>query len=94
MNQFVAIWNLGLGESSVFNLALAKTHCGVVLDDLQARKCAKVLNLPLIGSLGLIVKAKKEGLVTHIQPCFDKLISAGLYVDKNLIQHILSAIKF
>lgn len=89
IDPIVASWNLGSGESDVITLALQKDSYGVVLDDLQARKCAKILNLPLIGSLGLIVKAKREGLLNTIKPAFDQLIASGLYLDPVLIHRIL-----
>jgi len=64
----------------------------VILDDLPARKCAKILNLPLIGSLGLVVKAKKEGLLEFAKPAFEKLVTSGLYLDMSLIKNVLSSI--
>ena len=49
-------WDLGEGESEVLTIALQKGNATVVLDDLLARKCAKLLKVPLIGSIGLLVK--------------------------------------
>ena len=62
IEPLVSNWNLGYGESEAITLAMNNSKCGVILDDLQARKCAKVFNIPLIGTLGLIVKAKKRRL--------------------------------
>jgi predicted nucleic acid-binding protein len=50
----IAAWDLGQGESEVLTLALEKDGAFVVLDDLQARKCAALFDIPLIGSIGLI----------------------------------------
>lgn len=50
IDPFVASWNLGKGESEVLTLATEIPESGVVLDDLQARKCSQILNIPLIGS--------------------------------------------
>jgi len=85
-------WNLDDGESEVITLAIKNAGYGVVLDDLQARKCATVLNLSLIGSLGLIVKAKKEGLLKTVKPAFEKLMISGLYIDKVLIETVLTSL--
>ncbi|MDM8560206.1 DUF3368 domain-containing protein [Candidatus Parabeggiatoa sp. HSG14] len=92
INPLVANWNLGDGESEAITLAMENSGYGIVLDDLQARKCAIVSNLPLIGSLGLVVKAKKEGLLEFAKPAFDKLIASGLFVDTQLIKRILTSI--
>jgi predicted nucleic acid-binding protein len=90
IQALIANWNLGDGESEAITLAMENSGYGVILDDLQARKCATVLNLPLIGSLGLIVKAKKEGLLEVAKPAFKKLIASGLYVAPQLIEKVLT----
>jgi predicted nucleic acid-binding protein len=89
IEPLVANWNLGNGESEVITLAVKNSEYGVIL---PARKCAKILNLPLIGSLGLVVKAKKEGLLEFAKPAFDKLVASGLYLDMSLIKNVLSSI--
>jgi predicted nucleic acid-binding protein len=92
IEPLVANWNLGDGESEVITLAVENSKYGVILDDLSARKCAKILNLPLIGSLGLVVKAKKEGLLEFAKPAFEKLVMSGLYLDMDLIKQVLISI--
>ena len=74
----IAAWDLGAGESEVLTLALKKPGAGVVLDDMQARKCATLFDIPLIGSLGLIVLAKRKGLLNQAKPGMDRLIAMGL----------------
>ncbi len=92
IDPIIANWNLGPGESEVITLALQQDSHGVVLDDLQARKCAQILNLPLMGSLGLVVKAKKAGLLDTVKPAFEKLIASGLYLDSRLVNQVLTAV--
>jgi len=92
IQPLVANWDLGEGESEAITLAMENVGYGVILDDLQARKCATVFNLPLIGSLGLIVKAKKEGLLEVAKPAFKRLIDSGLYVAPQLIEKVLTSI--
>ena len=92
IDPVVASWNLGRGESEVITVALEQAGCGVVLDDLLARKCAQVLNLPLMGTLGLVAKAKKQGLLAEVKPAFEQLMAAGLYVDPSLVKKVLAAV--
>jgi len=73
-------------------LALRTPGSGVVLDDLQARKCAILFDIPLIGSLGLIVLAKGKGLLHLVKPAIDRLIGVGLYIDPEMVARILVAI--
>lgn len=92
IDSFVNGWNLGRGESEVLTLAIEK-NAGVVLDDLQARKCAYALEIPLIGSLGLLVKAKNIGIITAAKPAFDRIIEAGLYIDPKILKDLMKKMK-
>jgi predicted nucleic acid-binding protein len=92
IHSSIAAWNLGQGESEVLTLALSTPGSGVVLDDLQARKCAILFDIPLIGSLGLIVLAKRKGFLHTAKPAIDRLIAVGLYFDPEMVTRILVAI--
>ena len=56
---------LGRGEAEA--IALARQHPGalLLLDDRQARRAAEALGLAAIGSAGVLVRAKREGLITQ-----------------------------
>lgn len=89
----IAAWDLGQGESEALTLALVgKPGIGVVLDDLQARKCAALLDIPLIGSLGLVVLAKRKGLLNLAKPEFERLKAVGLHIDSAMLTRILTRI--
>jgi predicted nucleic acid-binding protein len=55
--------NLGPGETEVLMLALEMREAVAVLDDALAREMAETLDLRLTGTLGLLLDAKKAGLV-------------------------------
>ncbi len=55
----IAAWRLGPGESAI--LALAEAGSWAVLDDWGARRCARSLSIPVIGTLVLVLLAKEEG---------------------------------
>ena len=90
----IAAWDLGRGESEVLTVALTAPdpRTGVVLDDLQARKCAALYAIPLIGSLGLLILAKQRGVLPNAKPAIDRLIASGLYIDPVMLRRILAAI--
>lgn len=92
MNPDVAGWDLGRGESEVITVTLSHPGSGAVLDDSQARKCAKVMDIPLIGSVGLIAWARRENLIPLAEPAIERLISVGLYIDPEIIVQVLKAI--
>ena len=91
INPLVANWNLGQGESEVITLAIEEGSTAV-LDDLQAGKCATVLNVKLMGTLGLLLLAKRKGIVNRIQPLFERVVQAGLYIEQGLIDNLLKSI--
>ena len=51
-------WDVGAGESAVLSLALERPGSWVVLDDKLARQAAIHLNLPLLGTAGILLRAK------------------------------------
>jgi len=89
IHSSITAWDLGQGESEVLTLALEKPLTGVVLDDLQARKCAELFEIPLIGTLGLIVLAKRKGLITLTRPVIERLAAVGLYISSAVLTRIL-----
>ncbi len=92
IHPLIAAWDLGQGESQVLTLALRNPPMGVVLDDLQARKCAELFDIPLIGTLGLVVLAKRKGLIPLAKPFIEHLVAVGLYIDSNILDRILIGI--
>jgi len=84
-------WDIGIGESQVISLCLG-TKRWSVLDDRMARRCAHAHNIPVIGSLGIVIRAKTKGIITKARPFIEKLKESGLYADDDLIARVLSAI--
>ena len=62
------VTNLGPGETEVLMLALELDDAVVVLDDAFARRVAESLGLRFKGTLGLLLDAKREGLIPAIIP--------------------------
>ena len=65
--------SLDLGEASAIALAIEIKDCTIILDDYLARKTAEKLNLDLTGTVGVIIKAKKDGIINSIKPYLEKL---------------------
>lgn len=61
------------GEAAVLDLALALPKPLVLLDERIARRGAAVLGIPCVGTIGIILEAKKRGLVPSISPLFAEL---------------------
>jgi predicted nucleic acid-binding protein len=64
---------LGHGEREVLALGLQMPSSVLILDDGSARACASELNLTYTGTLGVLLRAKKERRLSQIGPLIDQL---------------------
>ncbi len=56
-------WDLGAGEAAVLTWAIARRGTIAIVDDLAGRKCARAHGIPLTGTLGLVLSARKSGKI-------------------------------
>lgn len=85
----VVAWDLGLGETSVISMARARGNALCVLDDLAARTCADVLSVPVIGTLGIMLKARANGLIPLLKPEIERLIVCGSMLSERVVREAL-----
>jgi predicted nucleic acid-binding protein len=76
----------------VLALAQERAPATAILDDATARSCAKAIGVPVIGTLGLVLRAKKQGLVKSAAEIMKAIVNAGLYVDDETIRMALEHI--
>jgi predicted nucleic acid-binding protein len=81
----VAAWDLGKGESQVLSLALKNSDFSAIVDDRAARRCSQALGITTIGTGGLLILAKRRGLIPSISPGIQALRDAGLWLSHNLV---------
>ncbi len=67
------VTELGPGETEVLMLGLELREAVVVLDDALARRMAEALGLRLTGTLGVLLDAKRAGLIPAVGPLLDRL---------------------
>lgn len=67
------VTDLGPGESEVLALALEMPESVVILDDALARQTAETLGIRLTGTLGLLLDAKRAGLLQEVASLLDQL---------------------
>ncbi|MCY7394175.1 MAG: DUF3368 domain-containing protein [Leptolyngbyaceae cyanobacterium CAN_BIN12] len=65
--------NLVAGEREALSLAMTIPDSLVILDDALARSYAQQLNIPITGTLGVLLKGKQSGYVEAIAPLLDEL---------------------
>jgi len=74
--------DLGPGETGVLLLALEQTDPVVILDDALARRHAEMLGISLTGTLGILLDAKRRGLVPALTPLIDDLQRLGFRLSE------------
>ena len=82
----VAIWALGAGETAVLSHALANPPLRAVIDDMDARRCAQTLGIPMLGTGGLLVLAKRRGLLSSVGEAIEKLRHSGLWMSDDIVR--------
>lgn len=86
-NLLIRDLNLGRGESEVIALAY-ETNQKALIDDLKARKVAEDLGLSISGSIGILFKAEKLGLIASAFKKTQELKDKGFYVSNELLAQI------
>lgn len=61
------------GEASAITLALERPGSTLILDDYKARRVADQLGMQLTGTFGLLVRAKKRGLILAVKPLLARI---------------------
>jgi len=77
------------GEAEAIALAQSTPDSTVLLDDAQARRVAERLGIRRIGTLGILRKAKKAGLIVELKVYIEQLRTNGIYIRPSLIDAVL-----
>lgn len=78
------------GEAAVIQLALNQGVETVCLDEKAGRRIAKLNNLKLTGSIGILLKAKKMGYRLSIKDSIYRMKEKGIYLSENVIKFALN----
>lgn len=84
---------LGRGEAEAITLARLHADSLLLLDDHQARRAAEALGLPITGTAGILVRAKKEGMVETVGPLLHKMREQGYFLSDAVIQYACRQVK-
>ncbi len=70
-------------------LAMELGDVFVILDDRKARQLALQLNLKVIGTVGMLLRAKRNGIIPEIKPLLTALNQVNFRISEPLIQNAL-----
>jgi predicted nucleic acid-binding protein len=82
--------SLGPGESESLALGLEVGASLVILDERPARRLALVLSLPVVGTAGILLAAKRANLIPEVRPLLDALMGHGFRVSTALRDRVLA----
>lgn len=82
---------LHAGEVEVMILAREMNADLLIIDDKAAKKTAKYLGFTVTGTLGVLLKAKRLGLVREVRPLLQAIRTSGFYVSETVGNMVLAA---
>jgi predicted nucleic acid-binding protein len=85
VTPLVAAWDLGPGESRVLAQCQLELGATAVLDDRLARECARSLNIGIIGTLGIVLAAKRHTWIDRVRPVIEGLVQQGMFLSPDLM---------
>ena len=63
-----------------------------IIDDLGGRNCAACLGIPVRGTLGIVLAAKKRGAIPLARTILEDLINSGLYLRRQVLDEALKRV--
>jgi len=77
------------GEVEVMLLAKEIGADLVVMDDGLARRHAKYLGLTITGTVGVLLRAKTDGIIKEVAPVLNELIQTDFYISDAVCREVL-----
>lgn len=90
VRQLTAV-GLGAGEAEAIILAEELAADFLLIDESEGRAIARRRGLPIIGLLGVLLRAKREGFVPAIAPTLEALMTLGeFWVSEQVRNQVLA----
>lgn len=80
---------LGEGEWEAIALAVELGAGAILIDDRPARQLAEAAGLKVIGTLGLLLEAKRAGHIGTVRVELDKLVVTSFFLSPQLYEQVL-----
>jgi uncharacterized protein len=91
VSQAAFLRALDLGETEAILLALDFPKSLLLIDESAGRREALNQGIKVVGTLGVLMHAKKIGLVPLLKPELDRLLSEGFHLSEEICQIALNA---
>jgi uncharacterized protein len=82
--------DLDSGEAEAIVLATEINADLIIMDEKLGRFHAKHADLKVTGIIGVLIKAKQQGIITEIKPLLSELIEKNIWIGDKLMNEILA----
>jgi len=79
---------LDMGECAAIATAI-ELQAALLVDDRAARQRAEAIGLAVMGTLGILVLAKRRGLLDSVKPVAERMRSDGHYISLEALQAVM-----
>jgi predicted nucleic acid-binding protein len=78
------------GEAEAIALSLEYSSCRLMIDEIEGRRVARNLKVPVVGTLGILLKARREGFIASMSEEVRALRQkAGFFISPQLERDFL-----
>jgi predicted nucleic acid-binding protein len=81
---------LDLGEASVIQTAMQLGITRVCIDETMGRRVARLSNLSVTGSIGILLKAKAMGFPISLPDAINRMRERGIWLSQTVIDFALA----
>ena len=78
------------GETQAMVLYKAVNADYLLIDDKRGRKVAQINQIKVVGSLGVLIQAKKAGLIDQVKPRLDQIAQSQIFMAPTLVSAVLA----
>jgi len=83
---------LDKGEASVISLASELDDSLLVIDESKGRKIAIQMDLAITGTLGILIIAKRKGIISKVKPVLIEIQKTNFRISQELIDSVLKLV--
>lgn len=82
--------NLGKGEASSITLALEFEESLLIIDERKGRKVAEEMKIEILGSLGVLIKAKEKGVIKSVKEILNLIGRTNFRITDSIKEKVLT----